>query len=136
MEKINKKIAFIFREYRLFIFLAVFAVISTVISKSAVPKITTYEKLTEQSAEPSNYVFEKPLSSSDGAENNVPYINDVKTLKEYKGKIGVYNNSGILEYSLDIPTDSLPISDKLMLRDGITVNSDAELCEFIENLNS
>ena len=53
------------------------------------------------------------------------------TLKEYNGKIGVFEN-GALIYTLDTYVFTLPQNDKKLLTDGITVSTEKELIELLE----
>ena len=53
------------------------------------------------------------------------------TIKEYNGKIGVFEN-GSLIYTLDTYVFTLPQNDKKLLTDGITVSTEKELLELLE----
>ena len=52
-------------------------------------------------------------------------------LKEYNGKIGVYENNALV-YTIDTYVFTLPEIDKRLLNDGIKVFSKMELYELIE----
>ena len=52
-------------------------------------------------------------------------------LKEYNGKIGVYENESLI-YTLDIYVFTLPEVDKQLLKDGIIVSTKEKLYELIE----
>ena len=52
-------------------------------------------------------------------------------LKEYNGKIGVYENNALV-YTLDTYIFTLPEIDKQLLREGIITVDKTELYELIE----
>ncbi len=53
-------------------------------------------------------------------------------LKEYNGKIGVYENEALV-YTLDTYVFTLPDADKQLLKRGIITADEAELYELIES---
>ena len=55
----------------------------------------------------------------------------VYTVKEYNGKIGIYEN-GALVYTLDKYVFTLPEYDKKLLSSGITIHTEEELYKIIE----
>ena len=60
--------------------------------------------------------------------------NDEETsyiLKEYNGKIGIYENDSLI-YTLDTYLFTLPEKDKKLLSEGISVSSKEELYEILE----
>ncbi len=52
-------------------------------------------------------------------------------LKDYNGKIGIYENESLI-YTLDKYIFTLPESDKKLLSEGIKVTSQKELYELLE----
>ena len=56
--------------------------------------------------------------------------------KEYEEKIGIFNTSGKLLKVIDIYTKTLPKADRILLREGIELHSDAELEALIEDYSS
>lgn len=52
-------------------------------------------------------------------------------LKEYNGKIGIYENDSLI-YTLDTYIFTLPEKDKKLLSEGISVSSKEELYEILE----
>ena len=52
-------------------------------------------------------------------------------LKEYNGKIGVYENEALV-YTIDTYVFTLPETDKQLLRDGIVTANKIELYELME----
>ena len=55
----------------------------------------------------------------------------VYTVKEYNGKIGVYENEALI-YTLDRHVFTLPEYDKKLLSSGIVVSTEEELYKIIE----
>ena len=52
-------------------------------------------------------------------------------LKEYNGKIGVFENDSLI-YTLDTFVFTLPLNDKKLLKDGIEVSTKEELYDLLE----
>ena len=55
----------------------------------------------------------------------------VYKIKEYNGKIGIFENDALI-YTLDVYLFTLPEKDKKLLSEGIQVSSKEELYEIIE----
>ena len=55
------------------------------------------------------------------------------TIRESKGKIGIFDSEGILTETLDVSLSSLPSSDREYLISGIPVYSLQELLSLIED---
>lgn len=72
-----------------------------------------------------------PESNLPAFEETEPKPNDTFTLKEYNGKIGVYQNDSLV-YTLDVYIFTLPEKDKKLLNDGITFSNIEELYMAIE----
>lgn len=64
-------------------------------------------------------------------ENNVENEKTNYILKEYNGKIGIFENDALI-YTLDTYVFTLPENDKKLLKDGITVSTKEELYELLE----
>ncbi|MBO5092213.1 MAG: hypothetical protein J6C61_07010 [Clostridia bacterium] len=64
-------------------------------------------------------------------ENNVENEKTTYILKEYNGKIGIFENDALI-YTLDTYVFTLPENDKKLLKDGITVSTKEELYELLE----
>ena len=64
-------------------------------------------------------------------ENNVENEKKTYILKEYNGKIGIFENDALI-YTLDTYVFTLPENDKKLLKDGITVSTKEELYELLE----
>ena len=58
------------------------------------------------------------------------------TVKEYFGKIGVFDEDGALINMIEVYTKTLPKADRLLLREGITVTSKQALDALIEDYSS
>ena len=54
------------------------------------------------------------------------------TVKEYNGKIAVFDSNGILTETIDTYIKTLPKADRELLREGIEVESKKELYDIIE----
>lgn len=64
-------------------------------------------------------------------EENIANENTLYTVKEYNGKIGIFENNALI-YTLDKYVFTLPEYDKKLLSSGITVSTKEELYEIIE----
>lgn len=64
-------------------------------------------------------------------ENNVENEKTTYILKEYNGKIGIFENDALI-YTLDTYVFTLPENDKKLLKDGISVSTKEELYELLE----
>lgn len=81
------------------------------------------------------------MNSNKDIDNDIPTFDTIDTeeneerkfymLKEYNGKIGVYENNSLI-YTIDTYVFTLPEVDKQLLETGITVTSKTELFELIE----
>ncbi|MBQ4510492.1 MAG: hypothetical protein II984_07175 [Clostridia bacterium] len=76
--------------------------------------------------EPDLPVYENTDDNDVEIDEQVTYM-----LKEYNGKIGVYENAALI-YTLDTYVFTLPDIDKQLLREGIITASKTELYELIE----
>ncbi len=68
---------------------------------------------------------------NDVFEETVESQNPVYTVKEYNGKIGIFENESLI-YTLDRYVFTLPEYDKKLLSSGIEVSTKEELYEIIE----
>ena len=57
-------------------------------------------------------------------------------VKEYDGKIGVFDTKGTLLNIIDVYTKTLPKADQTLLREGIGLKSEDELRALIEDYSS
>ena len=68
---------------------------------------------------------------------NIPIFNELQEsnnkyiLKEYNGKIGIFENEALI-YTLDTYIFTLPQNDKKLLDDGIEVSTKEELYDLLE----
>ncbi len=67
---------------------------------------------------------------------NIPFITDIRIVAEHKNGIGVFDSSGnLLEvHSLDITR--LTHVDRQTLKEGMTFDSEGEMRNFLESLDS
>ena len=63
--------------------------------------------------------------------NETGIVENCYVLKEYNGKIGVFENESLI-YTLDTFVFTLPLNDKKLLRDGIEVSTKEELYDLLE----
>lgn len=82
-------------------------------------------------------------TESDGAEQEktadrteIPYITDTRTVREYRGILGVYDCFGNLLETFDADLTVLPPQDRTLLCDGMVFASEGEMRNFLESLNS
>lgn len=64
-------------------------------------------------------------------EENVEDTEKIYILKEYNGKIGIFENEALI-YTLDTYIFTLPENDKKLLSEGIVVSTQEELYELLE----
>ena len=70
------------------------------------------------------------------SENDIPYITETRTVKEYRGGLGVYDCFGNLLASYETNLSVLTKEDRKNLREGIVFPSESETYEFIESFDS
>ena len=116
---IEKKI-FIFSVFILTVLIVTAIMISYLLLNNKIAETNTSNK----TVEPDIPVFEEQEETLDNEE--IQYL-----LKEYNGKIGVYENDALI-YTIDTYVFTLPELDKQLLRDGIIATSKEELYELIE----
>ena len=66
-------------------------------------------------------------------ETNTTEVNEGWVVKEYEGRIGIFNREGVLLYVLDTYVKTLPAADKRLLGEGIVIETQAELMSLIED---
>ena len=67
-----------------------------------------------------------PVFDQNVQETEIEYV-----LKEYNGKIGIFENEALI-YTLDTYVFTLPENDKKLLSEGIVVSTQEELYELLE----
>ena len=126
MEQKNEENVYI--EKKIFIF-SVFLLATLIITAVMISYLLLNNKIIESSStiiefEPDVPAFE--IKDEATAKKEIYYV-----LKEYNGKIGVYENESLI-YTLDIYVFTLPEVDKQLLKDGIIVYTKEKLYELIE----
>ena len=126
MEQKNEENVYI--EKKIFIF-SVFLLATLIITAVMISYLLLNNKIIESSStiiefEPDTPAFE--IKDEATTKKEIYYV-----LKEYNGKIGVYENESLI-YTLDIYVFTLPEVDKQLLKDGIIVSTKEKLCELIE----
>lgn len=127
MEQKNEENVYI--EKKIFIF-SVFLLATLIITAVMISYLLLNNKIIESSStiiefEPDVPAFE--IKDEATAKKEIYYV-----LKEYNGKIGVYENESLI-YTLDIYVFTLPEVDKQLLKDGIIVSTKEKLYELIED---
>ena len=125
MEQKNEENVYI--EKRIFVFssfLLSVLVISSIfliylLLSNKISRINTFDSSTE----PDIPAYE---NVDDNKTQEITYM-----LKEYNGKIGVYENEALV-YTIDTYVFTLPETDKQLLRDGIVTADKIELYEIME----
>ena len=77
------------------------------------------------------YVYVKPDIST--AESESESTEEVYTVKEYMGKIGIFSSDGVLIEVLDVYVKTLPEADKRLLGEGFNVTGKKQLNSIIED---
>ena len=75
-----------------------------------------------------------PVTALDKQE--VPFIADVRTVAEHREGIGIFDCFGTLLEVYEINLDFLPPSDRQALKKGIPFDSEGEMRNFLESLDS
>lgn len=80
----------------------------------------------------------KPVSSQEISEiASSSMLENVYTLREYKGHIGVFENDDSTPIQeIDVLVDNLPASDRALLAKGIVARNSAELRSLLEDYSS
>ena len=78
-----------------------------------------------------NELKNTPENDLPAFEETEPKPSDTYTLKDYNGKIGIYQNDSLV-YTLDVYVFTLPEKDKKLLNEGITFSNIEELYSAIE----
>lgn len=79
---------------------------------------------------------EEQSLSVTGKTDELPLITDTRTVKEYKGILGVYDCFGNLLESFDADVSALPFKDRQLLQEGVIFDSEGEMRNFLETLDS
>ena len=127
-------------------FTAIYSVIMIVIFVVTV-FILSHEKL--QSTEITKYIVETEyvyvaesdnvIDSEDLESDSIAVVEsafETLLVKEYLGKIGVFNAGGELVRVIDVYTKTLPEADRRMLEEGIEIMSEKQLYSIIQDYSS
>mgnify|MGYP006960480703 CR=1 FL=1 len=89
--------------------LAILAAVTVVFAASLfiLPKVTVYEvgAVSERAAG----------TADDGGKSD----SEIRIFREYNGKVGVFKESGELDFVIDVPVSSLPEYDRTLIASGI-----------------
>lgn len=140
------------REYGVFAFLAVYFVICYYLvshfseysytitpAESSPSTVTPVQNLTsapDDSPEPEALNFPAQSSITDKKDEYIPLITDTRTVKEYHGAIGIYDCFGELLEIHETDLSILPFTDRSALTEGIMFDSEGEMRNFLESLDS
>ncbi len=118
----------VYIEKKIFMF-SVFLLAVLIISSILLSYFLLSDKILEINNK--NITAEPDLPVYENTDDTIIEENKIYMLKEYNGKIGVYENEALI-YTLDTYVFTLPDVDKQLLRDGIITTSKTELYEIIE----
>ena len=108
--------------------------IATIRKEADAPVEKTTERQTQSNIQDIIYVPVYVESESDSdpieTEKAVAY-----TVKAHDGRIGIFKD-GSLTYIIDVYTNTLPKTDRVLLEEGIVVYSEGELYNIIEDYTS
>ena len=126
MEQKNEENVYI--EKKIFIF-SVFVLTLLIVTSILLSYLLLSDKILDLTANKEINNTDLPAFESvdeEQIENTINYM-----LKEYNGKIGVYENESLI-YTLDTYVFTLPEVDKQLLQEGIKTTSKTELYQLIE----
>lgn len=126
MEQKNEENVYI--EKKIFIF-SVFVLTVLIVTSILLSYLLLSDKILDLTANKEINNTDLPAFESvdeEQIENTINYM-----LKEYNGKIGVYENESLI-YTLDTYVFTLPEVDKQLLQEGIKTTSKTELYQLIE----
>ena len=115
---------------RIYIIMTFVAVILFVFLAISVSGLST--RLKQMQGETSIQAIETVYVYNPSEETSVSTAEARWTVKEYSGKIGIFNSNGELVEIIDTYIKSLPSKDQALLREGFEVNSEKELYSVIE----
>ena len=90
----------------------------------------------EDYAVPKNSLSVQASGEKDETEEKIPYITDTRTVKEYRGVLGLYDCFDNLLETFDADLSMLPLNDRDLLREGVVFANEGDATDFIESLNS
>ena len=131
------------KKHQIFLTLAILAIIVATIfcftyfarsTKDIQPNLLQNQKQTQGQV---NFTS-KPVSSQEISEiASSSMLENVYTLREYKGHIGVFENDDSTPIQeIDVLVDNLPASDRALLAKGIVARNSAELRSLLEDYSS
>ena len=95
--------------------------------------VLDHQQSSEQPQLQSEYIYvyvtpERIESETSDIENANGWI-----IREHEGQIGIFSSDNVLINTLNVYIKTLPISDRDLLREGITVTTRKELLEIIQD---
>lgn len=125
MEQKNEENVYV--EKKIFVF-SLFLLGILIISAIILSYFLLSDKILENNI---NFTTEPDLPVYENLDNTKSENEKIYMLKEYNGKIGIYENEALV-YTLNTYVFTLPEIDKLLLKEGITVTNKTELYDLIE----
>lgn len=105
--------------------LAILAAVTVVFAASLfiLPKVTVYEvgAVSERTAD----------TADDGGKSG----SEIRIFREYNGKVGVFKESGELDFVIDVPVSSLPEYDRTLISSGIIAEGAEDIAAMKEALS-
>lgn len=105
-----------------------------VLSVSIIKKDTTTEiKTLIKENVKTEYVYVSDNTDTGVTDIYTEYTEEVYTVREYMGKIGIFLSDGTLVQTIEIYTKTLPIADRRLLEEGFEVVGKQRLYSIIED---
>ena len=124
------------KETRPFVILSVYAFLMLAMMGVAVLRLS-WQIRTLQDREPNEpTVTEKYVyvyADKEETEETTAAPQESWIVREHERRIGIFSSDGTLLDALEIDTKTLPMADRILLREGITVRSRSELYALIED---
>ena len=83
-----------------------------------------------------NEVQEDDTISVTALPDKVPYITDVRILSEHGSGLGIFDSDGELLEVVEFDLLSLSASDRQLIKKGLAFDSEGEMRDFLESLDS
>lgn len=135
------------KKHQIFLTLAILAIIVATIfcftyfarsTKDVHPNLLQNQNQNQKQTQGQVNFTSKPVSSQEISEiASSSMLENVYTLREYKGHIGVFENDDSTPIQeIDVLVDNLPASDRALLAKGIVARNSAELRSLLEDYSS
>lgn len=72
---------------------------------------------------------------TDGSSDGESEDGDIRIFREYGGRVGVFNESGELDFVIDVPVSSLPDYDRRLIASGVIAQGAEQIAAMKEALS-